>query len=216
MLHRTDAADADTVVDHAHNDYLEMLVEGGLAQFVPGVLAIVLVFRLGLRAVEPPRGRAGRRAGAGGPGGLRHRRHPQLQRLLAAHSVLHGARGRPRRAPVRPGEWKSGSGPGLAASAGRRWPGIGPASGSGGWPRPWGPARAGPGPRDRATRAGGRIGSGRSRARPPSSDRSGDPARLDRKVALLEGPPAWSRRMPASRPSVASAHLNVFEQQMSS
>ena len=52
MLHRTDAADEDMVVDHAHNDYLEMLVEGGLAQLVPGVLAMILVFRLGLGAAS--------------------------------------------------------------------------------------------------------------------------------------------------------------------
>ena len=52
MLYRSDAVDSDMVVDHAHNDYLEMLVEGGLAQLIPGVLAIVLVFRLGLRAVR--------------------------------------------------------------------------------------------------------------------------------------------------------------------
>jgi O-antigen ligase len=52
MLHRADAGDADTVVDHAHNDYLELLVEGGLALLVPGVLALVLTFRLGLRAAR--------------------------------------------------------------------------------------------------------------------------------------------------------------------
>ena len=40
------------IVDHAHNDYLEALVEGGLALFLPVVVAVVLVFRLGLRAVR--------------------------------------------------------------------------------------------------------------------------------------------------------------------
>ncbi len=52
MLHRTDVADDNLIVDHAHNDYLEILVEGGLAQLVPGVLAVILLFRLGLRAVR--------------------------------------------------------------------------------------------------------------------------------------------------------------------
>ena len=76
MLHRSDAADADMVVDHAHNDYLEVLVEGGLALFLPVVLAIVLVFRLGLRAAGWLEGDAGRRPGARGPRGLRHRGDP--------------------------------------------------------------------------------------------------------------------------------------------
>ena len=44
--------DAGMIVDHAHNDYLETLVEGGLALFLPVVVAVVLVFRLGLRAVR--------------------------------------------------------------------------------------------------------------------------------------------------------------------
>ena len=46
--------DAGMIVDHAHNDYLEALVEGGLALFLPVVVAVVLVFRLGLRAVRAP------------------------------------------------------------------------------------------------------------------------------------------------------------------
>jgi O-antigen ligase/tetratricopeptide (TPR) repeat protein len=52
-LHRvTDTLDADMIIDHAHNDYLEILVEGGLAQLVPAVLAIVLVWRFGLHAAR--------------------------------------------------------------------------------------------------------------------------------------------------------------------
>jgi O-antigen ligase/tetratricopeptide (TPR) repeat protein len=52
-LHRvTDSLDADMIIDHAHNDYLEILVEGGLAQFIPALLAIVLVWRFGLRAAR--------------------------------------------------------------------------------------------------------------------------------------------------------------------
>ena len=52
VLHRSDAFDAGMIVDHAHNDYLEALVEGGLALFLPVVVAMVLVFRLGLGAVR--------------------------------------------------------------------------------------------------------------------------------------------------------------------
>lgn len=48
MLHRGDAVDAGVFFEHAHDDYLEVLVEGGLAQLVPGLLAIALILRLGL------------------------------------------------------------------------------------------------------------------------------------------------------------------------
>ncbi|MBV8126286.1 MAG: O-antigen ligase family protein, partial [Planctomycetaceae bacterium] len=52
VLHRSDALDAGMIVDHAHNDFLEALVEGGLALFLPVVVAMVLVFRLGFGAVR--------------------------------------------------------------------------------------------------------------------------------------------------------------------
>ena len=52
MLHRVDADDAEIVVDHAHNDYIELLVEGGLAQLVPVLIALVLIFRHGLKVVR--------------------------------------------------------------------------------------------------------------------------------------------------------------------
>jgi O-antigen ligase/tetratricopeptide (TPR) repeat protein len=52
VLHSSDAHDATIIVDHAHNDYLESLVEGGLILFIPVIMAVVLVFRLGLRAVR--------------------------------------------------------------------------------------------------------------------------------------------------------------------
>ena len=54
VLHRSDGLDAGMIVDHAHNDYLEALVEGGLALFIPVVVAVVLVFRLGLASRPPP------------------------------------------------------------------------------------------------------------------------------------------------------------------
>jgi O-antigen ligase/tetratricopeptide (TPR) repeat protein len=66
-LHRTTSRDAGMIVDHAHNDYLEMLVEGGLAQLIPGLLAIVLVGRYGVQAA---RRLAGRREGWLTLGGL--------------------------------------------------------------------------------------------------------------------------------------------------
>ncbi|MDY3552155.1 O-antigen ligase family protein [Gemmata sp. JC717] len=46
--------------EHAHNDYLEALVEGGLVQFVLVLLVAALVFRAGVRAVRS----AGTRADA--------------------------------------------------------------------------------------------------------------------------------------------------------
>ena len=52
VLHRGDALHAGMIVYHAHNDYLEALVEGGLALFIPVMVAVALVFRLGLRAVR--------------------------------------------------------------------------------------------------------------------------------------------------------------------
>jgi O-antigen ligase/tetratricopeptide (TPR) repeat protein len=51
-LHRSDADHGAVIVDHAHNDYLEALVEGGLVLFVPVMVAVVLVFRFALRAVR--------------------------------------------------------------------------------------------------------------------------------------------------------------------
>ena len=52
LHHATGTLDANMIIDHAHNDYLEILVEGGLAQFIPALLAIVLVWRCGLRAIR--------------------------------------------------------------------------------------------------------------------------------------------------------------------
>jgi O-antigen ligase/tetratricopeptide (TPR) repeat protein len=45
------------VYDHAHNEYLEALVEGGVVRLALSVLAIVAVFRLGLRAAAEHRSR---------------------------------------------------------------------------------------------------------------------------------------------------------------
>jgi O-antigen ligase/tetratricopeptide (TPR) repeat protein len=52
VLHRSDASHTDLLVDHAHNDYLEALVEGGLILFLSVMAAVVLIFRLGLRGIR--------------------------------------------------------------------------------------------------------------------------------------------------------------------
>ena len=57
-LTRTAAPALDLVWDHAHNDYLEMLLEGGLSGLVLALLAVGLVYRLGCRALSRYRGRA--------------------------------------------------------------------------------------------------------------------------------------------------------------
>jgi hypothetical protein len=60
-LHRTDALDVDITWDHAHNDYLEMLVEGGAIGLLLALLAITLEFRFGYKACR----RAEHTAGSG-------------------------------------------------------------------------------------------------------------------------------------------------------
>ncbi len=52
---------ADQTFEHVHNDYLEMLVEGGIIGFLLNLLAIGLVFRLSFRALAVHKGH-----GAGG------------------------------------------------------------------------------------------------------------------------------------------------------
>jgi tetratricopeptide (TPR) repeat protein len=56
MMHRDDADQVDLIIDHAHNDFLEVLVEAGLFGLVVSVLAIALLFRHGLRAVRGDQG----------------------------------------------------------------------------------------------------------------------------------------------------------------
>jgi O-antigen ligase len=51
-LERSSAEYAGVVFSHAHNDYLEALVEGGLARLLLTLLAIFLVYRLGYRALR--------------------------------------------------------------------------------------------------------------------------------------------------------------------
>jgi O-antigen ligase len=56
-LHRAGSLDAELVYEHAHNEYLEALVEGGVLRLALSLLAIGLVYRLGLRAVRRHEGR---------------------------------------------------------------------------------------------------------------------------------------------------------------
>src|SRR5579875_739511 len=62
-MYRPDASSPDTrfLYDHAHNDYLEMLVEGGVVGLGLVLAIVVLVFRQGYRALTLNRG--SRRAG---------------------------------------------------------------------------------------------------------------------------------------------------------
>jgi O-antigen ligase len=60
-LYRTTALLANEIIDHVHNEYLEVLVEGGLVGLVLALLAIGLILRQGYRAA---RGHTSRRARA--------------------------------------------------------------------------------------------------------------------------------------------------------
>lgn len=51
-LNRSSAADDGLIYDHAHNDYLEALVEGGLLRLALGLLALGFAFWLGYRALR--------------------------------------------------------------------------------------------------------------------------------------------------------------------
>lgn len=52
-LHKTEGSNKlNFIYDHAHNDYLEAGVEGGLARLLPALLAIWLVYRAGFRALR--------------------------------------------------------------------------------------------------------------------------------------------------------------------
>ena len=63
-LYRADTTLGGHLVDHVHNDYLEMLVEGGLVGLLLSLLAIGLVFRLGLRAMRQGHSSGGLALGA--------------------------------------------------------------------------------------------------------------------------------------------------------
>ena len=63
-LYRTNAHLANFIVDHPHNDYLELLVESGSAGLLLGTLAIALVFRLAYQFIRKGNSRAGLALGA--------------------------------------------------------------------------------------------------------------------------------------------------------
>jgi O-antigen ligase len=77
-LYRTTAQEAGFVFDHAHNDYLEVLIEGGVPGLALSLLALGLVFHLGLRAVRLHLGRSAGALALGAVAGLA---------TLAVHSV---------------------------------------------------------------------------------------------------------------------------------
>jgi O-antigen ligase/tetratricopeptide (TPR) repeat protein len=64
-LRQHTAAEADFVAEHAHNDYLEVLLECGVPGLLLSLLAVGLVFRLGYRGVRDGGSRAGRRLALG-------------------------------------------------------------------------------------------------------------------------------------------------------
>jgi O-antigen ligase/tetratricopeptide (TPR) repeat protein len=57
-VYRTTPALKEFVVEHAHNDYLEALVEGGIIRLVLSLAVIFFVYRLGWRALRRFRGQS--------------------------------------------------------------------------------------------------------------------------------------------------------------
>jgi tetratricopeptide (TPR) repeat protein len=51
LMSRTNAGDAGYLYEHAHNDYLEALLEGGLIRLALSLIAIGVVYRCGYRAM---------------------------------------------------------------------------------------------------------------------------------------------------------------------
>jgi tetratricopeptide (TPR) repeat protein len=58
LHYRRGPARTGWVYEHAHNDYLEALVEGGVVRLLLSVAAVLYVYRLGWRALRRHRGRA--------------------------------------------------------------------------------------------------------------------------------------------------------------
>jgi tetratricopeptide (TPR) repeat protein len=55
LMSRTDATDTGYLYEHAHNDYLEALLEGGLLRLALSLITIGIVYRYGYRAVRGAR-----------------------------------------------------------------------------------------------------------------------------------------------------------------
>jgi len=212
VLHRSDALDAGMIVDHAHNDYLEALVEGGLALFLPVVVAMVLVFRLGFGAVRRHEDRpiGGLVLGAllaftvvaihsFSDFGMHIPANAVIVTVLCAQLCAVGRqRGGPDRRPR------------LTASPTTR---IDTSCGFGGWLRSLGPWRRRP--------SGSRSGEGwradraqQLRLTAFDLDASPDPAVREQKVAALE---AATRLVPGYarlQAELAHAHLTILELRM--
>lgn len=56
-LHRAPGEAPSDLWDHAHNDYVEALIEGGLVRLILSLLAIFFVFRLGIRGYRRCQGK---------------------------------------------------------------------------------------------------------------------------------------------------------------
>jgi O-antigen ligase/tetratricopeptide (TPR) repeat protein len=200
MLHRSDAEDADTVVDHAHNDYLELLVEGGLALLVPAVLALALTFRIGIRAA---RGLGNTPTAGLATGALVSLvavaihsftdfglHIPSCVALVVVLcSLLSGLGSDPRGSEGRAAGY-GGMAPVLGAIA---MLALGLLIAHEGWR----PARV-----------------QEIKGQAADLDRSGDPSRLDRKVDLLEEAARLVPEDYAIREDLFSAHLNAFDQEL--
>jgi O-antigen ligase/tetratricopeptide (TPR) repeat protein len=57
-IHRSDTTDLYGLNEHAHNDYLEVLIEGGVVQLALNLLAILFLCRFSVRALRRYRGSA--------------------------------------------------------------------------------------------------------------------------------------------------------------
>jgi O-antigen ligase/tetratricopeptide (TPR) repeat protein len=211
-LHRSDAVDAGMIVDHAHNDFLELLVEGGLAGLVPGVTAVTLVFLLGLRAARRPGTRTDGALLAGALVALAavtvhsftdfSMHIPSCAVLVVVLAALlcgQACEGEAGEAPA------GGRRPGTATRTALLRRGVATALGAGlmlalglvlaheAW---------------RADRAQG------LQVMASDLDRSGDPGRLERKVDHLEAAARWIPEDARLRSELVQAHLNAFEQQV--
>ncbi len=58
QMYRTSPLHKGWIVEHAHNDYLEGLIEGGVVRLLLSIAVILLVYRLGWRALRRYRGQS--------------------------------------------------------------------------------------------------------------------------------------------------------------
>jgi hypothetical protein len=75
----------DFFINHAHDDYLELLLETGLAGFGVGVWFIVVLYREGLRNLRPARLSPAALISAAGSGGVHWAAGAQFHGLQSSH-----------------------------------------------------------------------------------------------------------------------------------